>query len=62
MSSLYKNNNTYYLSVQLNKKRVTRSLHTNDYKVAKQDLLRTAEHKGVTGLIIIDTYIRNNAS
>ena len=35
MSSLYKNNNTYYLSVQLNKKRVTRSLHTDDYKVAK---------------------------
>ena len=35
MSSLYKNNNTYYLSVQLDKKRVTRSLHTDDYKVAR---------------------------
>ncbi|SVE56086.1 uncharacterized protein METZ01_LOCUS508940, partial [marine metagenome] len=35
MSSLYKNNNTDYLSVQLDKKRVSRSLHTNDYKVAK---------------------------
>ena len=35
MSSLYKNNNTYYLSVQLDKKRVTRSLHTNNYEVAK---------------------------
>ena len=35
MSSFYKNNNTYYLSVQLDKKRVTRSLHTDDYKVAR---------------------------
>ena len=35
MSSLYKNNNTYYLSVQLDKKRVTRSIHTDDYKVAR---------------------------
>ena len=35
MSSLYKKNNRYYLSVQLDKKRVTRSLRTNNYEVAK---------------------------
>jgi integrase len=35
MSSLYKNNNRYYLSVQLDKKRVTRSLRTDSYEVAK---------------------------
>lgn len=35
MSSLYKNNNTYYLAVQLDKKRLIRSLHTCDYEVAK---------------------------
>ena len=35
MSSLYKNNNTYYLAVQLDKKRLIRSLHTSDYEVAK---------------------------
>ena len=35
MSSLYKKNSRYYLSVQLDKKRVTRSLRTNNYEVAK---------------------------
>jgi len=35
MSSLYKKNNRYYLSVQLDKKRVTRSLRTDSYEVAK---------------------------
>ena len=35
MSSLYKNKNTYYLAVQLDKKRLARSLHTCDYEVAK---------------------------
>ena len=35
MSSLYKKNNRYYLSVQLDKKRVTRSLQTDNYEVAK---------------------------
>jgi integrase len=35
LSSLYKKNNRYYLSVQLDKKRVTRSLQTDNYEVAK---------------------------
>ena len=35
MSSLYKKNNRYYLSVQLDNKRVTRSLRTDSYEVAK---------------------------
>ena len=35
MSSLYKKNNRFYLSVQLDKKRVTRSLRTDSYEVAK---------------------------
>ena len=36
MASIYKNNNTWYLSVTVGKKRVSRSLKTNDYKVAKK--------------------------
>jgi len=35
MASIYKNNNTWYLSVTVGKKRVSRSLKTKDYKVAK---------------------------
>ena len=35
MSSLYKNNNTWYISVCHNGKRITRSLKTKDAKVAK---------------------------
>jgi len=36
MASIYKNNNTWYLSVTIGKNRATRSLRTSDYKVAKQ--------------------------
>ena len=36
MASIYKNNNTWYLSVTVGKRRVSRSLKTNDYKVAKK--------------------------
>jgi len=36
MASIYKNNNTWYLSVTIGKNRATRSLRTTDYKVAKQ--------------------------
>ena len=36
MASLYKNNNIWYLSVTISNKRVTRSLRTSDYKVAKK--------------------------
>ena len=36
MASIYKNNNTWYLSVTIGKNRATRSLSTTDYKVAKQ--------------------------
>ena len=36
MASIYKNNNTWYLSVTIGKNRATRSLRTADYKVAKQ--------------------------
>ena len=34
MSSLYKNNDTWYLSITHNGKRISRSTKTNDYKVA----------------------------
>ena len=34
MSSLYKNNNTWYLSITHNGKRISRSTKTNDHKVA----------------------------
>ena len=36
MASIYKNNNTWYLSVTIGKNRATRSLRTSEYKVAKQ--------------------------
>ena len=36
MASIYKNNNTWYLSVTIGKNRATRSLMTTDYKVAKE--------------------------
>ena len=36
MASIYKNNNTWYISVTINNKRVSKSLKTTDYKVAKQ--------------------------
>ena len=36
MASLYKNKNIWYLSVTISNKRVTRSLRTSDYKVAKK--------------------------
>ena len=35
MSSIYKKNSTWYLSVSIGKNRLTRSLRTDDYKVAK---------------------------
>ena len=35
MASIYKNNNTWYLSVNINNKRKSKSLKTNDYKVAR---------------------------
>ena len=35
MSTIYKKNNTWYLSVSIGKNRLTRSLRTDDYKVAK---------------------------
>ena len=34
MSSLYKNNNTWYLSISHNGKRIARSTKTNDHKIA----------------------------
>ena len=36
MASLYKNNKTWYVSVYIDGKRGTRSLKTEDYKVAKK--------------------------
>jgi len=36
MASIYKNRNVWYLSVAIGNNRVTRSLRTSDYKVAKQ--------------------------
>ena len=36
MASLYKNKNIWYLSVTISNKRITRSLRTSDYKVAKR--------------------------
>jgi len=36
MASIYKNNNTWYLSVTIGKNRATRSLRTKDKRVAKQ--------------------------
>ena len=35
MSTIYKKNSTWYLSVSIGKNRLTRSLRTDDYKVAK---------------------------
>ena len=35
MSTIYKKNSTWYLSVSIGSNRLTRSLRTNDYKVAK---------------------------
>jgi len=35
MSTIYKKNSTWYLSVSIGNNRLTRSLRTNDYKVAK---------------------------
>jgi len=50
MSSLYKKNNRYYLSVQLDNKRVTRSLRTDSYEVAKA-VKSDFEKKILLGLI-----------
>ena len=36
MSSIYKNNDFYYLSVQLNGKRIIKSLRTKNFKTAKK--------------------------
>ena len=36
MASLYKNNGTWYIAVNSNRKRKCQSLKTKDYKVAKQ--------------------------
>ena len=36
MASLYKKRNVWYLSLSINNKRVTRSLNTKDYSIAKQ--------------------------
>ena len=35
MASIYKNNNTWYISVNIGNKRKSKSLKTNDYKVAR---------------------------
>ena len=35
MSTIYKKNSTWYLSVSIGKYRLSRSLRTDDYKVAK---------------------------
>jgi len=35
MASIYKNNNTWYISVNIDNKRKSKSLKTNDYKVAR---------------------------
>ena len=36
MASLYKNNNVWYISVSIGRNRITRSLKTNDFNVAKK--------------------------
>ena len=35
MASLYKKNNTWFVSVQINGKRISRSLKTDNYDTAK---------------------------
>ena len=57
MASLYKKRNIWYISVMVNNKRITKSLRTKDYSIAKK-------LKSVTETIIlqeINGFIRTNA-
>jgi len=44
MASLYKNNNVWYISVSISGKRITRSLKTNDFNVAKKLKVKAEYH------------------
>ena len=52
MSSLYKNKNIYYLSLYHNGKRVTKSLKSSEYKVAKalKPLMEASIIQELTGI------------
>ena len=44
MASLYKNNNVWYISVSIGSNRMTRSLKTNDFNVAKKLKVKAEYH------------------
>ena len=44
MASLYKNNNVWYISVSIGSNRITRSLKTNDFNVAKKLKVKAEYH------------------
>ena len=44
MASLYKNNNVWYISVSIGSKRITKSLKTNDFNVAKKLKVKAEYH------------------
>ena len=44
MASLYKNNNVWYISVSISGKRITRSLKTNDFNIAKKLKVKAEYH------------------
>ena len=53
MASLYKKRNVWYLSLSINNKRVTRSLNTKDYSIAKQlkPYIESSIIQELTGLV-----------